>query len=326
MRTGSRHAVTLPHDHPGLPGTFRHEAFMYAGRDAFVAGMSRFLRDGVEAGDPALVVVGAGKIDALREALGRDADDVLFADMAEVGANPARIIPAWRDFVSEHGGAGRVLRGIGEPIDAQRSAAELVECHRHEALLNLAFADTPAFWLVCPYDTEALAPDVVAGARRTHPAVVDEGVAGQSTLFDGLEAVAEPLADPLPDPPAAAAEYEVRLDALAAVRRLVGRFAEQVGLGGDRTDDLLLAVNEIATNSVRHGGGRGRLLFWQEPGMLLCEVRDEGRITAPLVGRERPGLGQVGGYGLWVANQVCDLVQVRAYADGGVVRLHMRLP
>ena len=317
--------MTLPHDHPGLTGSFRHEAFMYAGRDAFVAGMSAFLREGVADGDPTLVVVSADKIDALREALGRDADDVLFADMAEVGANPARIIPAWRDFVSEHGGPGRALRGIGEPIDAQRSAAELVECHRHEALLNLAFADTPAFWLVCPYDTEALGADVVAAARRTHPAVVDEGVACDSALFDGLEAVAEPLADPLPDAPAAAVEHEVRLDALGAVRRLVGRFAERAGLGGDRTGDLLLAVNEIATNSVRHGGGRGRLLLWHEPGMVLCEVRDEGRITAPLVGRERPGVGQIGGYGLWLANQVCDLVQVRAYPAGGVVRLHMRL-
>ena len=318
--------MTLPHDHPGLPGTFRHEAFMYAGRDAFVAGMSGFLRDGVAAGDPALVVVSAAKIDALRESLGADADGVLFADMADVGANPARIIPAWRDFVSEHGGDGRALRGIGEPIHAQRSAAELIECHRHEALLNLAFADTPAFWLVCPYDTDALAPDVVAAARRTHPSVVDEGVACESALFDGLEAVAEPLADPLPDTPAAAVEYDVRLDALGAVRRFVGRFAERAGLGGDRTADLLLAVHEVATNSVRHGGGRGRLLLWQEPGMVLCEVRDEGRITAPLAGRERPRLGQVGGYGLWLANQVCDLVQVRAYAAGGVVRLHMRLP
>ena len=76
---------------------------------------------------------------------------------------------------------------------------------------------------------------------------------------------------------------------------------------------------------MRHGGGLGRVLLWQEPGELLCEVRDEGRITAPLVGRERPRPGQVGGYGLWLANQVCDLVQVRAYAAGGVVRLHMRL-
>ncbi len=77
---------------------------------------------------------------------------------------------------------------------------------------------------------------------------------------------------------------------------------------------------------MRHGGGHGRVLLWQQPGVLLCEVRDEGRITAPLAGRERPRRGQVGGYGLWLANQVCDLVQVRAYSAGGVVRLHMRLP
>jgi MEDS: MEthanogen/methylotroph, DcmR Sensory domain len=44
------------------------------------------------------------------------------------------------------------LRGIGEPLFATRSADELVECQRHEALLNLAFQDAPGFWLLCPYD------------------------------------------------------------------------------------------------------------------------------------------------------------------------------
>jgi anti-sigma regulatory factor (Ser/Thr protein kinase) len=298
---------------------------MYAGVDEFVAGMSAFLRAGVAAGEPSLVVVSARKIRLLRAALGADADAVLFADMADVGANPARIIPAWRDFVAERGGAGRALRGIGEPIYPERSAVEMVECHRHEALLNLAFADTPAFHLVCPYDTSALHPDVVAAARRTHPSVVEDGVARASALFDGLEAVAAPFADPLPAPPAHAAEAEVRLHALAAVRRFVRHHAAAAGLSAERTRDLLVAVNEITTNSVRHGGGRGRVLVWQEAGTLLCEVRDSGRIAHPLAGRERPERGQVGGYGLWLANQLCDLVQVRAFAAGGAVRLHVRL-
>ena len=65
--------------------------------------------------------------------------------MAEIGANPACIIPAWRDFVDECAEAGRAIRGIGEPIWADRSPAELVECQRHESLLNLAFADTRSF-------------------------------------------------------------------------------------------------------------------------------------------------------------------------------------
>jgi anti-sigma regulatory factor (Ser/Thr protein kinase) len=296
---------------------------MYAGIDEFVAGMSAFLRVGVAAGEPTLVVVSARKIRLLREALGAGADAVLFADMADVGANPARIIPAWREFVS--GAAGRPLRGIGEPIYPERSSVEMVECHRHEALLNVAFADTPAFHLVCPYDTTALAPEVVAEARRTHPAVVEDGVAAESALFDGLDAVAAPFADPLPAPPPDAAELEVRLDALRAVRQFVRQHAAAAALSAERTRDLLVAVNEIATNSVRHGGGRGRVLLWREDGALVCEVRDSGRITRALAGRERPEPGQVGGYGLWLSNQLCDLVQVRAFATGGAVRLHMRL-
>jgi anti-sigma regulatory factor (Ser/Thr protein kinase) len=321
----ARRQMTTAHPQPESAATFRHEAFMYAGLDEFVAGMSAFVRAGVAAGEPTLVVVGARKLALLREALGDDASSVLFADMADVGSNPARIIPAWREFVSANAARGGALRGIGEPIFPERSPVEMVECHRHEALLNLAFADTPAFWLVCPYDTDALDPAVVTTARRTHPAVVEDGVAHASDLFDGLEAVAAPFADPLSEPPADAAEHEVDLDALPSLRRFVGCHAERAGLGAERTRDLLVAVNEIATNSVRHGGGRGRVLLWQERGAVVCEVRDEGRIEQPLVGRVQPRQGQVGGYGVWCANQLCDLVQVRAYASGGAVRLHMRL-
>jgi anti-sigma regulatory factor (Ser/Thr protein kinase) len=297
---------------------------MYAGLDEFSGHMGAFIRDGVAAGEPTLVVVSAAKIARLRGELGADAEGVLFADMADVGANPARIIPAWRAFVSEHAAAGRPLRGIGEPIHPERSAPELVECHRHEALLNLAFADTRAFWLVCPYDTTALPENVVETARRTHPAVVHDGLAGASAHFDGLDAVAAPFADPLSDPPAGAFELEVRLEALSAVRRLIADHAAAY-LDADRAEDLLLAVNEIATNTVRHGGGRGVLRLWRETGALICDVRDAGRIAEPLVGRERPRPGQIGGYGLWLANQLCDLVQVRAFASGGAVRLHMQL-
>jgi anti-sigma regulatory factor (Ser/Thr protein kinase) len=316
--------LTTAHRHHAPAEGLRHEAFIYAGDDAFVDGAGAFVRDGVAAGEPTLVVVGEPKIERLREALGDDADGALFADMAEVGANPARIIPAWREFVGAHAAHGRRLRGVGEPVHPGRSADEVVECHRHEALLNLAFADAPAFWLLCPYDTDALAPKVVEDARRTHPAVVEDGVTHESALFDGLAAVAAPFADPLPDPPADAAGHDVHLDALFAVRVFVRARAIRAGLGAERTRDLLVAVNEVATNTVRHGGGRGRLLVWEEPGALVCEVRDDGRIADPLAGRRRPRRGQIGGYGLWLANQLCDLVQVRAYATGGAVRLHMR--
>src|SRR5918911_557200 len=115
---------------------FRHEALLYTGEDELVTATSSFVRAGVAAGEPALVVVGARKIDLLREALGDDGSEVYFADMGVVGRNPARIIPAWREFVGAHAAPGVRLRGIGEPVAPGRDADELVESQRHESLLN----------------------------------------------------------------------------------------------------------------------------------------------------------------------------------------------
>src|SRR5919204_4086588 len=143
----------------GRAMSFRHEALFYAGPDDFVRRTGAFLRDAVEAEEPTLVVVDATKICLLREELDGAAHAIHFADMAEVGANPARIIPAWREFVTRHAPTGRRLRGIGEPIWPERTPAELVECERHESLLNLAFDDGADFWLLCPYDMEAMPPE-----------------------------------------------------------------------------------------------------------------------------------------------------------------------
>jgi anti-sigma regulatory factor (Ser/Thr protein kinase) len=290
----------------------------YEGDDALVGGLVPFLRDGIAACEPTLVVLDTGKIARLREALNGDAATVQFADMALVGANPGRIIPAWRDFVDAH--PGRPLRGVGEPIWAARGAAEMAECHRHEALLNVAFADRPEFWLVCPYDVEALDPADVERARLTHPHVS----AGESR-YPGHAAHAAPFAEPLPPPAADAVSRAFDADSLARVRRFVADRARAAGLDEARIVDLVIAVSEVAGNSVRHGGGRGMLEIWGEGNTVLCEVRDTGTIQPPLAGRERPSGGQVGGYGLWLANQLCDLVQVRSFPTGSTVRLHMHV-
>jgi anti-sigma regulatory factor (Ser/Thr protein kinase) len=104
----------------------------------------------------------------------------------------------------------------------------------------------------------------------------------------------------------------------------VARAADRAGFVPQRTQDLVLAVNELAGNSTRHGSGRGVLRVWREDEMLVCEVRDRGRIADPLAGRQRPDHESEGGWGLWIVNQVCDLVQVRSGSDGTVVRAHMR--
>jgi len=305
-------------------GGFRHEALLYAGLDGFVDAVLPFVRDAVADDESILVVVDRGKIARLREELDSDGERVHFADMDEVGVNPARIIPAWHDFVSDHAAPGRRLRGVGEQIGPHRSRAALAECHHHESLLNLAFAGADDFWLLCPYDVSALDTAVVAEAERTHPYLVEAGVGRDSPGYHGLAAVAAAFADPLPEPPGEVPELRFDRGSLEALRNAVARRAARAGVAPPQVEDLLLAVNEVATNSVRHGGGLGLLRIWTDGAVLVCEIRDAGRLEDPLAGRIRPGSGRSGGYGLWLANQLCDLVQVRTFESGTVVRLHTR--
>ena len=59
---------------------------------------------------------------------------------------------------------------------------------------------------------------------------------------------------------------------------------------------------------------------------MVCEVADAVRIDDPLAGRERPPADAPNGRGLWLANQLCDLTQLRSGEDGTVLRLHMTVP
>jgi anti-sigma regulatory factor (Ser/Thr protein kinase) len=123
--------------------------------------------------------------------------------------------------------------------------------------------------------------------------------------------------------PADAVEFRVDESQLRTLRLAVGEAARLAGLTIERCGDFVYAVNEIASNSVRYGGEGGSMHVWVEDGAVVCEVRDVGHITAPLVGRERPAVEAGGGRGIWLANQLCDLVQVRSSPRGTVVRLHM---
>jgi anti-sigma regulatory factor (Ser/Thr protein kinase) len=301
-------------------GSFEHEALFYSGEREFAARTSAFIREAVGRWEPVLVVVSAAKIDLLRAELAGDAGDVRFEDMADLGRNPASMIPAWADFVAEQERSGRGFRGIGEPVTAERGPEELVECERDEALLNLAFAEGPPWWLLCPYDTRALPPTVLDVAAENHPSIVESGTRRPSPKFPGIEVFSRPFADPLPPPPehvAARPFTDVR-----AVRRFVADTAPALG-APDRVDDLVLATSEIATNSLLYGGGGGTVAMWAENHSVVCEIRDTGRIVDPMLGRRRPDLARPSGFGLWLANQVCDLVQLRSDESGSVIRLRV---
>lgn len=304
------------------PG-FHHEAFLYAGIDGFVDGAVRFLAPAVTAGAPALVLSSSAKLDRLQRALGAGAGTVEYADVTDVGRNPNWILPVLCDFLDTHAGDERVW-GVGELAWAGRSSAQLVECRHHAALVNVVLGDRDGVDLLCPYDTAALPTDVIEGACATHPVVSTATGSGPSPSYVDVGDGGSLLREALPAPPATAVEIEVAPGDLAAARHHVEQLAVKVGLATGDARDLALAVDEVVTNSERHAGGLGRLATWLDAGMLVCEVRDRGHLTDPLVGHLCPPPTQVGGRGLWIANRLCDLVQVRSSAAGTVVRLHKR--
>lgn len=304
---------------------FHHETLFYSGEDGFVNGTLPFIREALSADEPVLVAVSKVNIELLTEALSHDAARVEFTDMRVLGSNPARIIPAWRKFLQEHALDGRPVRGIGEPIWAGRDDAELSECQRHESLLNIAFDDDQGWRLLCPYDVEALADRVLLAARESHPFIAEEGMSrasdGYETIWDGWS----PFAGSLPAPRTEPEELEFTRQDLGILRGAVATFAADALFASERIDDLVLAVDELATNSIYHGGGRGRLRMWTEDATTLqCEVSDRGSFVEPLVGRIQPTPDQWRGRGLWLANQLCDLVQIRSDHAGSVVRLQIR--
>jgi anti-sigma regulatory factor (Ser/Thr protein kinase) len=244
--------------------------------------------------------------------------------MLELGVNPARIIPAWAAFLGQADLVGGTPRGIGEPVWSGRSADELAECERHEALLNVAFAGRRPWLLLCPYDAAALPASVLDAAERTHPALHRHGRRTPSATCPDLETMALPSTAPLSPIPAHARTLVFGAAELRSVRHLVAAVARAAGLSARRVDDLALAAHEVATNSIVHGGRTGVLNVWPHDGAVVVDVRDAGEIHDALVGRRRPRPDSVGGRGVWMANQLCDLVQVRQIATGTAVRLHQR--
>ena len=304
---------------------FDHRALLYGDEDTYLAGTVPFIEAGLAAGESVMVSVPAERLDLIEAHLDVGAGDVMLVPMEQLGRNPAWIIPAWADFVAPALRHRKAARGIGEPIWASRSPDELVECVRHEQLLNLALAGAQDFQLLCPYDTRSLEPEVIETAHRNHPAIEWSGTTSPSRRYSA-EHLPTPMTDPLPAVPDGVEPVLFDEGTLWTVREAVTAGAESEGLRGERLDDLTVAVSEALANSIRHGGGGGEVLCWGQDHRVLCEVRDRGTIVDPMAGRVRPGLDQDGGRGLWLMNQLCDLVQIRSRPDGTqVVRLHMAL-
>jgi anti-sigma regulatory factor (Ser/Thr protein kinase) len=301
---------------------FFHPALFYRGVQGYLAGTMPFIREGLELGEPVAVAVPGQHLRMLRAELGESATQVSWVDIGQAGRNPGWIIPGvLRRFADAHPhGRARI---IGEPIWPGRSENEYPACVQHEALINLAFTGR-AMTILCPYDTGKLHPRVLADAGATHPFLIDDEGERQSAEY-APEHIRRTYDVPLAEPAGRPVLLAFDETNLGQARTLAVEQARRAGLDADRVMDVELAVNEMAANSLAHGGGAGRLRIWSQDAYLICEVHDTGFISDPLVGRHPLTLDMSGGRGVLVVNQLSDLVRMHTRPGRTTIRAHFIL-
>lgn len=300
------------------PKALEHDAFVYCSDEEYLGGLVPVIYAALEAGDSVFSVVSRRNADLLREALGATAADVTWIEAEEWYQHPVRTIAAYERTLRTmpEGVAALVVGEVQFGDDTDGNA----EWTRYEALLNRVLQQYHAR-VICPYDARSLPAAVIADAERTHPNLITHATRRHSKRYLEPEALLGQLAIALPEP---AKPPTLVLEGVVSPR--VGRlaFADAAAAGGfdpDRVGELELAISELLTNAILHGGGGATMRVWTGD-TLECIVDDSGVGSDDvLLGFGPPSLGATGGYGLWCARQVFDQVELSRSPLGGL-RVH----
>jgi len=305
-----------------LPAT--HISTFYNGAQQYAAEVGGFLREGLECGHRGLVMAPTQRVDQLRAALGRDADDVTFVEDSIAYAPQWNVYRVLQDFAATSPHVRS--RVVAEQVLTRRTPAELVDYRRLEAAINVVFAEADVD-LLCPYDAGSLAPHLLEIGVHTHGVVRADGGLTPNGRFDDPFDMLAGLATVVP-PPAHAMTIDCSSPAdVADARRLVHARGAEVGIASSVVDDMALAVTEVLTNALLHGEPPVFLHVYEDGATWVCHVMDTGRgLLDPFVGLLPPSEPSDHGYGLWLARQLCAAVDVGTNRSGTHVRLHTRTP
>lgn len=313
--TGGR---PVPDQGIGLAGAV-HEAVLYSAPDELAHQLVPLLRPSLDDGAPVVAVLDGPTRSHLRAALGDDVDRVEFPDPATVHrVPPFTVAVRWARVSRKATPTGRATV-VGQHV-AGLPGCEPTHWARLDIGINVAVAGLP-ITVLCPYRAD---DRDLPRVRATHPHLVTaDGVVASPTYRHPRDAVVEFPPPPPGDLGPPAAELAITADRLGALRQTVAEVACRGGTVPGRVADLVLAVNEIASNSIEHGPGRGHLRLWSGADGMTAEVTDTGTTDLPFAGMVAPPPTGVRGRGLWLASELCDVLQVWSDAAGTTVRLGM---
>jgi anti-sigma regulatory factor (Ser/Thr protein kinase) len=190
-----------------------------------------------------------------------------------------------------------------------------------DAAFNIALAELP-ITLTCFFPELPLHREVLDGALRNHPLLM---VGGEMRHNPKHREPREVLAEQPAPAPALLGPPELRLAfgawQLHEVRAAVEDALLSANCPRERAEDVVLAVNEVATNAVEHGNTEAELFIWVDDHGVVCEIHDAGSLRDPLPGLQAPHSSNPRGRGIWIARQLCDSLHVWTDDTGTHVRM-----
>ena len=298
---------------------FRHDASLHRGRRRLVAAAADFVRSGLEAGEQVMV---CAPDDVLARLSGELATGGSQPTLVEHGRYPSRSVAHWIAFADRCEATGQPARLLISPAYGHRPVAVRRQEQFADALVNMAVGADTDLWVRCSFDTDHLDADRTDEIEACHSLLEHEGAYEGSTGYAGLAHVRHLFAERLVDPAGPARTFVVsRHSDLAAARTTIREETARAKLPAEDAEAVVLAVHEAALNALNHGGGTCHLCVWRTAARLVCEVRSVHRLRDPMAGHRLALLDDDHGRGLWLANQLCDLVEIRSGRWGTAVRI-----
>lgn len=305
---------------------YRHEALFFASQEALLEASVPWLRGGLDAGEAIALACDAENNAALAAALG-DHPAVRVLAQERIYLKAVDAVAFYHDLITTTVAAERArVRVLGE-VAFDTSARGWEEWLRFEAVCNHALAPLP-LWSVCAYYTPDLPQSLVDTALATHPWLrTPDGTAPNPDYVPParlLNGAGQSLPTPNGEPAVLALAHA---GDLAELRHWLRARLDDEGTTGETGETVVLAVDEVAGNGLRHGRPPVRVTLWLTPTHILCDVSDRGPgITDPLAGYTPPDplLLAEHGAGLWLTRRLCDEVTTARRGDGFTVRLTIR--
>jgi len=299
-------------------GELRHNALVYASQDEYLGHALPFLRQGIEAGEGAIVAHTRPGLAMVREALGPDAERMRFVDVSSAYTRPARTLAAYHEVMAEELRATPTLRVVAD-VQFGPDPVEWDLWTGYEAVFNRSFAHLPA-WVLCSYNAKGTPDPIIEGVWQTHPEVVTGDGWHASDHFEDPDQLLRRLTpDPVPIPGLRSMPFGRDVEEF---RERLARELAADGVAEARMLDMLLAATEVATNAIQHGGGVKAVRVGSAEGRSVCEIVDRGEgFDDPAAGFLAPR--RATGTGLWVARRLTWQIDFFRSPAGFTTRLSL---